>query len=340
MNKSELHAGYEFEDGMFSRMRSWVDVASWVRLGRVPRILASPINVGLVVLACAVTESIVSLFVDIALCPPWNGTSQSYAVVPTDQIESLGLLRTILLFALLVCLWTPVIQFVGRGGAALAAGQTLPAAGETMRLVGSRLWKSYLVPLIPWICVAAFAVALLVIRLPSLALDASWLAVVTGGILGVAVIPVGVLAFGALFAIPLGLTAMVCEPDPDPIDSLSRGYEYLFRRPLSLVWYLAIACLLILCARLMLGGVGWASSLIANAIVSVGPTDNLQIVAAIKVIETIIAAWQITLFLGLLGGIYLLLRSDAGGQEAEDFWSPPTGPSQPLPELPMEAFES
>ena len=47
-------------------------------------------------------------------------------------------------------------------------------------------------------------------------------------------LPCGILAFGANVAVPLSWAALTNERDPDPLDSLSRGYEYLFRRPLRL----------------------------------------------------------------------------------------------------------
>ncbi|QEF97420.1 hypothetical protein Mal15_14600 [Stieleria maiorica] len=339
MNKSEIHAGYEFESGMFSRMRSWVDVASWVRLARIPRIMASPSHVGLVFAACLVTRVLVSSAVAgrVAPAPFWE--LQSHVELIAAMWNATGpLLGTTLVVAMWV-LWTPVIQFVCRGGAVLAAGQSMPRAGEVMRLVRSRLWKSFLVPIIPLLCVLASAAAVFVIRVPSFLADVPWISQMTGWTIGIAVIPLGILGFGALFAVPLALAAMVCEPDSDPIDSISRGYEAFVRRPLSLVWYLLLSGAMVFVAGVLLGGVGWAASLASLGLVLLIAPDPLQLNAALEIIATLVIAWQLTLAFGLLGGVYLLLRSDAGGQEPEDLWTPPPAPKEPLPELPKEALQ-
>ncbi|WP_182870233.1 hypothetical protein [Stieleria mannarensis] len=339
MNKSEIHAGYEFESGMFSRMRSWVDVASWVRLARVPRIMASPSHVALVLVACLVTRVLVSSAVAVRVAPAPFWELQSHLEPIAAMWNAAGpLLGTTLVVAMWV-LWTPVIQFVCRGGAVLAAGKSMPRAGGVMRLVRSRLWKSFLVPIIPLLCVLALAAAVFVIRVPSLLADIAWLSQATGWAIGIAVIPVGILGFGALFAIPLALAAMVCEPDPDPIDSLSRGYEAFVRRPLSLVWYLFVSGAMVFVAGGLLGGVGWAASLATWGLNSLIAPDRLQLNAALEIIATLMIAWQLTLAFGLLGGVYLLLRSDAGGQEPEDLWTPRQAAKEPLPELPKEALE-
>ena len=65
----------------------------------------------------------------------------------------------------------------------------------------------------------------------------------TAAIAALLAIPCGVLVFGANFAVPLGWAAMAVEREPDPLDALSRGYEYLYRRPLQLVMYLpSVGC--------------------------------------------------------------------------------------------------
>jgi hypothetical protein len=57
-------------------------------------------------------------------------------------------------------------------------------------------------------------------------------------------------------------------------------------------------------------------------------------------IETVYCGWQITLLGAWLGGAYLLLRHDTGGQEIEDLWRPPSTPPAELPELPEQAYRS
>ena len=88
----------------------------------------------------------------------------------------------------------------------------------------------------------------------------------TGWLTGVLAVPAGLLAFGALFAIPLALVAMVNESDPDLFDSLSRGYEYLMRRPLSIVWYSLVCILLIYVISQFLSGIAFASQTLSALI--------------------------------------------------------------------------
>ncbi|KAA5546205.1 hypothetical protein FYK55_04765 [Roseiconus nitratireducens] len=240
----------------------------------------------------------------------------------------------------MLLIWVPVVLTISRSGAVLAAGRPLPEMGTTLRWVRRRLAKSLLLPLVPWVCVLAFSIAVFVLRLPSLWVAAPWLSVVTGAIATVLLLPAGILAFGALFATPLGLAAMINEPDPDPIDSLSRGYEYLVRRPLSLVWYWIVSAALIYVASRLLGGVVTATMILASMVGTLFSPDATFIMTTRTLVEAIHVAWLITLGIALLGASYLLLRRDAGGQEVEDLWFPPAEVDEPLPELPEQAYKS
>ena len=42
----------------------------------------------------------------------------------------------------------------------------------------------------------------------------------------------------------------------------------------------------------------------------------------------------------LLGGVYLLLRYDAGGQQVEDLWQAEPRPRPPLPSIPSQSIDS
>jgi hypothetical protein len=339
LSDSEIHAGYEFEEGMFSRMRSWIDVAPWIRLVRVLRILASPLNVGIVAIALALTKAVSNASLGrTELSPVWDLKSNFDRVV--QIFTSGGLSQTTAIGILLFLVWVPVVQTVCRGGAMLTAGKSLPGVWMTMRVTFSRLWKSYVVGIVPWICVFGFCCLLFLIRLPSLFWTVPAVSASTGWIIGVSSVPIGILGFGALVAIPLGLVAMVNEPDPDPIDSLSRGYEYLYRRPLSLVWYVSVSFVLVYLAGYLLRGIGLVSSWAVLMIVSMISPDAIQFATARDALSLIVSAWQLTLMFALLGGVYLLLRRDAGGQEVEDLWTPPSPPSQLLPDLPEQAYRS
>ncbi|MCA9138481.1 MAG: hypothetical protein KDB00_17035 [Planctomycetales bacterium] len=340
MSKSEIHAGYEFEQGMFSRMRSWEDVAPWIRLTRVVRVLASPILVGLVAITWSITRQMIAYGFDGELPVPSIGPWHSQVDHLRHLLEAHGWVVPLVVIGLSLLLWIPVIQFVARAGAALTSGQIMPRHTITRQLVQTRIWKSYLVPIVPVVCIGMFATILFLVRTPSFIVDGSAISIPTGWLIGIGSIPIGILGFGALFAIPLGLVAMVSEPDPDPIDSLSRGYESLYRRPLATIWYLFVCAALVYLASALLGGIIGAAFIATSVIVTTVSENEVQLSAAGGVLETIQTAWMMTLAFGLLGGIYLLLRRDTGGQDIDDFWTPQQTRPQPLPELPEQAYQS
>ena len=139
MTNSEIHSGYEFEEGMFSRMRTWVDVAPWIRLFRVMRILASPTHVGLVAIALVINQVLFGSW-------PWSAF-QAYTVF---DLETLGIsplqsaiaeqgLWALMYAVVSLLIWTPVFQFVARAGASLTAQQQLSACARDRRNRGLAL---------------------------------------------------------------------------------------------------------------------------------------------------------------------------------------------------------
>ena len=119
---------------------------------------------------------------------------------------------------------------------------------------------------------------------------------------------------------------------PDGIDSLSRGYEYLLRRPLHLIGYVLVAGVLLSLAKVLLDGVGWSSVVVVSTVGTVFRPDTLFVQTSIACILLVVWSWLVTLAFGLVGGIYLLLRYDANGQDVEDFWQPPMVERESLPE--------
>lgn len=339
MDDPEVHAGYEFEEGMFARVRCWVDLFPWVRLTRIPRLLASPAYVITVAIAWAMTSFTFLLVYEQPIVDETAFSVEAPATRIWRAIRGADGAANAIYVLFLIGLWSPVIQIVARGGAGLATGGGLPGFLASCGVVRSRLLQSYAVPFAPWLGAAALALVVWVLRVPGFLgwPPLSWL---VGLGVGCLAIPLGILCFGALFAVPLALAAMVCEPDPDPIDSLSRGYEALFRRPLHFVFYLLFSLVLCSVAAVLLGGVCSAAWLASQAILSIVVPDPIQLRAAAVMIETVYWGWLFTLLFGLLGGTYLLLRFDAGGQEVEDFWHPPQQPPMDLPELPEQAYRS
>ena len=325
---------------MFSRMRSWVDVAPWVRLGRLPRILASPGYVGLCIAACLLTLAVANITVPISLSRLSIIRVDESAAYLIHQVSSTGIIAALTFAVLIWMIWTPVLQVVGRAGASLVAGRGLPSLGASIRLTGGRLGRSYLAAVVPLLCVAGMGLILFILSLPAVLTEWTWLATLSGWAIGLGAIPAGILAFGALFAIPFALVAICCEPDPDVFDSLSRGYEYLYRRPLHLVWYVLVSAAMVYVATWFFQGVAASASTVAGIVAGAVDQTEPLLSAAFGMIGLVFVAWQVTLSLALIGGMYLLLRRDAGGQELDDFWIPPTKPSASLPKLPDEADQS
>src|SRR6056297_3220639 len=50
----QTHGGHDPESGLLTRLRTWVDVLPWLRLGRVARIAGSPLLIALVASATVI----------------------------------------------------------------------------------------------------------------------------------------------------------------------------------------------------------------------------------------------------------------------------------------------
>jgi hypothetical protein len=131
----------------------------------------------------------------------------------------------------------------------------------------------------------------------------------------------GLLAFGALFAFPLSWVAVLCEPEADAFDAISRGYEYTYRRPFHLLGYLLAAWLLARVLLLFANGICFASARLALACFPVA-AESPQLPAGASLLShfltqlpTVFAA---LLFWTLFAGIYLLMRRATNGQEVEE----------------------
>ncbi|MEO1528003.1 MAG: hypothetical protein AAFX06_21435 [Planctomycetota bacterium] len=341
--EEQIHTGYEYESGMFARARNWVDLAPWVALLRVLRLIASPTAVALATVGWLITRWAFVTLVEINSPTdfPEVGPNAypSAFVFFTSAVVGIELRDLVWFVIVALVVWIPIAALLTRQGAALTAGRTLPDLGQSVELLAARWWRCYLIPLVLTLCVVTFWLLLLVVRVPSMLLSIGPVSTATGWLMGVLVIPAGLLAFGALVAIPLAVAAMMVEQDPDPIDSLSRGYEYLLRRPLNLLWYTLICVAIGWAFQTVFTGVETTSDLLVRGVASVSQPDPTLADSASFVVSSIWIGAQITLQLGLLGGVYLLLRRDAGGQHVEEFWTPKPKPVESLPELPEKAYE-
>jgi hypothetical protein len=232
-------------------------------------------------------------------------------------------------------IWTPIALLLTRQGALLTAGRPLMGLRGGILLAMKRTPRAWLVAVVPSACVALIAISLYVVGWVG-QLGAGIVVIETGFALLLALMAIvgGLLAFGAHFAIPLGWAAIVNEQSPDPLDSLSRGYEYLLRRPLRLAAYLLLSLLMMFVIGALAVGIESAAVTLATGVLGMTGDAGSLLQRVRVVLHGFPLAVVVTLGWGMLGGAYLLLRRDAGGQEVEDVWMPPVEPTPPLPSVP------
>jgi hypothetical protein len=355
----EMHTGYDLEQGLLARVREWTDVFPWLRLIRTLRVTGSPVLVGLVAATFIVWWHVQLWIAGDQMVASTSATVDAVTPLVPDSVvgqllATLSQLFPIQLFAsdalrsqwqtaaLLIAwtllAWLPIALFLTRQGALLTAGRSLVGAETGIRRALRIAPAGWLLAGVPLACVLVFGLMIIA---------AGWLARLVGGIgwleaplallIAIIAIPCGLLGFGAYVAVPLGWAALANEQDPDSLDALSRGYEYLYRRPLHVVLYATISSLVLLIIAALAWAIARVAGAIATAMLAVAsPSEEFsQIVLGILGYYPLVVT--LTLFWALVGGVYLLLRRDAGEQEVEDIWQPAPTPKPPLPELPVAA---
>ncbi len=333
------------EVSLLSRFREWVDLLPWLRLLRVLRVAGSPpllmltavmMGIGIfgqqIIIGVGPTRQVSS---DVSFNALWM-TEHLRWFVPSSMFaphfagwwHSMTVAWTILV-------WTPMAMLLARQGALLTAGRSLMPLREGFQHAAVRAPAGWLAALVPLLCILP-----LVAILGLLGWAAKWFVAyqsvqVSGGVVAALVaLPCGLLAFGSLVAIPISWAALVNERHCDPLDALSRGYEYLFRRPIQLAIYTAMSLVLLTIVGALATAVAIAATEIVLAVLNyVGaPAEMRQV--SVNILASFPNIVALSLLWSLIGGVYLLLRCDAGGQEVEDIWEPAVGQPIPLPELP------
>ena len=358
-DREQVHRGHDLETGLLARVREWTDAFPWIRLGRTLRVAGSPP----LVLLIAITFTLWWLgqrmiFGDFSYNPillPADDDASHLSEVPQRSMVLLasyfhGLIPISIfdlgtgsvrwdrllgmLWALLV--WTPAAMLLARQGALLTAGRNMVGLKPGIAHVIRRTPAAWLAAIVPLACVFAIGILIIVLAWTSRIIDGiPVLEFMLAVVVALIAIPCGILAFGANVAVPLSWAALVNERDPDTLDSLSRGYEYLFRRPLRLVMYVAVSLAILFVVGVLASAVAWAASAVAASMLILGGSSVNVPHMAIAILRHLPAVVVLTLTWSLVGGVYMLLRYDAGGQEVEDIWqpAPPAKPSFPkLPE--------
>ena len=336
LENEQIHQGYDLEEGMLARAHEWVDLFPWLRLLRVLRIAGSPPLL-------ALTAITLSLWFagKYAILGEVDSDSGQYVVHVAGQLTSIlggpdhgsGYRFAAAIWTLAI--WSPLLLCLSRQGALLTAGRTMMSLGQSVSHSLKRLPSCWLAALVPVGCVLPFAAGAVFIGWTSGWLpESKLLSAVIGSIVALMMLPCGLLGFGAFFAVPISWSALVNEPNADPIDSLSRGYEYLFRRPVHLAIYLTISVLLIATVTFLASGVSYVASELTNTLVGATGAPDAVVEASRTILIYLPHVVAVAVAGGLAGGIYLLLRSDAGNQEVEDIWIHSPEGRRELPELP------
>ncbi|EMI22558.1 membrane protein containing [Rhodopirellula maiorica SM1] len=342
----EMHTGHELETGVLARAREWIDVFPWLRLWRTLRLAGSPSMILMALLTLAVWSPVyqgilgedVSAIANAAAPQPqmpWPSAWFSEAFWATGLHRGDSGLRSVcgLLWTLFAWSFASLV-FVRQGGV-LTAGRPMIRLNTVVKSTLSRCVAAWIAGIVPMLCVAALAVMIW-----SLGWIAAWLPewgfvqFPIAVLITVLAIPCGILAFGGVVAIAFAWAAIANERDPDALDALSRGYEYLFRRPVHLILYGLVSLALLWIVMLLISGVTGAATEITLAVLDGAAAPVMTRSFVLQIISLIPIATAFTFAWGLIGGVYLLIRFDAGGQQVEDLWMPTAPPAAPLPTLP------
>lgn len=295
------------ETGLLVRLRHWTDVAPVLCLLRVLRLAGSPIAVGGVWIMCILVAAML----------------ESEITDPAD-IWRTGLFMSPLL--------TVVLMMLVRQGSLLTAGRDM----EPWRVIAGRIGKRFVsviaIVVTPLACVAMITLLAFPLAWLSTASDHWALQMPLALVNAVVLIVAGVLLAGSLTSIPLALAAVLNEPDPDPLDSLSRGYEYTLRGWLQLVGCVLFAILLTVVVSPATIAITAAAEQLLS-IVTVTTSAESQYDWCRFMLRLLPIAWAIVILSGSIGGIYLMLRRVTGGQEIEDIWIPKPNETVSLPDL-------
>lgn len=341
----QVQRSNDLEASLLSRFREWVDLLPWLRLLRVLRVAGSPpllmltavmMGIGILgqqlIIGVGHTSQVSS---DVGINARWMTEHLRWFVPASVFAPHFAGWWYPLTVAWTMVVWTPMAMLLARQGALLTAGRSMMPLREGFQHAAVRSPSGWLTALVPLLCILPLAASL-----GFLGWAAKWLVnfqpgqVIAGVIAALVALPCGMLAFGSLIAIPISWAALVNERQSDPLDALSRGYEYLFRRPIHLAIYTALSLVLLT----IVGGLATAVAIAATEIVIavlnyVGAPAEMR-----QVSQNVLASFPnvvaLSLLWSLIGGVYLLLRWDAGGQEVEEIWEPTVAHRVPLPELP------
>ncbi|WP_146597774.1 hypothetical protein [Novipirellula aureliae] len=363
-NKSEtmassgdkVHAGHELETGILNRVREWIDVFAWLRLIRTLRLAGSPpmILIGITTLlvwwvgqhwilgekltlvaidgkaASVVSASQDSMMTTMQFVRLMNATT-----VLNPSIQDARVFRQFGSILWTIFIWSPSALIFLRQGAQLTAGRSMMNLRDVNQLAILRAPASWLTAIVPLVCVLSMGLIILLIGwITKQAPTSTWLLMPSALLIVLIGLPCGILAFGATIAVPLAWSALANEKDPDALDSLSRGYEYLYRRPFHLLIHALVAFVLLLVVTFLATGVVSAAGMVTFSILGWAAAPHALADLIGRILAIIPMATCFAFSWALIGGVYLLIREEAGGQQVEDLWEPKRPSRKRLPKLP------
>lgn len=213
-------------------------------------------------------------------------------------------------------IWLVPVAIVLRASITSCAERRSTGLTACLRLIRQRFLALAAVTLIPVLAIILLAAGYwlvgLLMRLTVLGADLVMLA--TAPVL----VAIGTLAIGSAFAVPLAWAAVLTERNCDVFDALSRGYEYTLRRLVALAVYLLAAFAIHYVTVAFVSAVCLAGWNIASGFVSTTSDGGAWTGVSETFVMRLPAVFSVVQLWALVGGIYLLLRRDANGQEVED----------------------
>jgi hypothetical protein len=318
---SENFKGHDPESGLLQRARTWRDVLPQLVMLNSLRVAGSPLFVGLWLIVATIDFALLSagqVVLPAQLREGLLGIASGPASKVAEALNDWSPLKMgLLLVAILIALIPMALTM--RAGAIYAAGREGESVTAGVKFVAARFLTLLTVFALPIVCSVGLLVPIaanaLVERVPGVGTALSELvAVVTVPF----AILLGLIAAGTAIAIPLGWAAVAIEKRNDAFDALSRGYEYLYRRPVQCFLGIVLNVLLTSLVSAIAFAVATASSLGCSLVYRLFSGEQqlpvvMQIALGNLPVAVAFAAWFAN-----LGALYLLLRQFANQQEIED----------------------
>jgi hypothetical protein len=311
-----VFSGHDLETGVLQRVRRWRDAIPALVLIEALRVAGSPLYVGVFWIVISIASFLpinwsIELFSGNVLRVHGDGPDgfRWWSLVVTVALIGIGTLPAAL---------------AARAGACYAAGRT-QSFTENGRVTLARWLQLFAVPFTPLVITAGLCVVMVAAgAFGRIGAVGSWLIEATAIVALPTAILIGLIAGGAVVAVPLAIVAAVLEKQPDVMDSLSRGYEYLYRRPVYLCFYSVWSAILVAIVWHLASLVAGAASMVGGWGLQIGSGNSIApqgyqwLLARLPLAVALTAAW------GQVGAIYLLMRQAANDQEVEDIATSPT----------------